>query len=77
MNRNRNRFAEPNSVKIAIGIVCKSQNLQIGVGIIFDRQEVFAKYSQIPEPEEKNSSFFSFIGLYIFVFEKLTWQKTI
>ena len=48
-NRNRNRFAEPTSVRIEIGIVCEFQNLQIGIGIIFVRWEVFANYSQIPE----------------------------
>ena len=47
-NRNRNRFAEPTSVKIGIGIVCEFQNLQLGLGITFVRLEVFAKYSQIP-----------------------------
>ena len=48
-NRNRNRFAEPTSVRIGIGIVCEFQNLGIGIGIIFVRWEVFATYSQIPE----------------------------
>ena len=48
-NRNRNRFAEPTSVQIGIGIVCEFQNLQIGIGIIFVRWEVFANNSQIPE----------------------------
>ena len=33
--RNRNRFAEPISVRIGIGIVCEFHNLQIGIGIIF------------------------------------------
>ena len=36
-NKNRNRFAEPTSVKIGIGIVREFQNLQIGIGIIFVR----------------------------------------
>ena len=44
-NRNRNRFVEQTSVRIGIGIVCESQNLQIGIGIIFVRWEVFANYS--------------------------------
>ena len=48
-NRNRNRFAEPTSVQIGKGIVHESQNMQIGLGIIFVRLEVFANYSQIPE----------------------------
>ena len=43
VNRNRNRFAEPTSVKI----VCEFQNLQIGIGIIFGRWEVFVYNSQI------------------------------
>ena len=46
-NWNRNRFAEPTSVRIGTGIVCESQNLQIGIGIIFIRFEIFANYSQI------------------------------
>ena len=41
-NRNRNRFWEPTSVQIGIGIVREFQNLQIGIGIIFVRWEVFA-----------------------------------
>ena len=48
-NRNRNRFAEPTSVQIGIGIFCEFQNLRIGRGIIFVRLEVFANYSQIPD----------------------------
>ena len=48
-NRNRNRFAEPTSVRIGIGIVCEFQNLQIGIGIIFVRWEVFTNNSLIPE----------------------------
>ena len=48
-NRNRNRFAEPVSEQIGIGIVCELQNLQIGIGIIFVRWDVFANYSQITE----------------------------
>ena len=42
---NRNRFAEPTSVGIGIGIVCESQNMRIGIGIIFVRWELFANYS--------------------------------
>ena len=49
MNRNRNRFAEPTSVQIGIGIVCESKNLQIGIGIIFVKWELFVNYSQISE----------------------------
>ena len=48
-NRNLNRFAEPTSVRIGIGIISESQNLQIGIGIIFVRWELFAKYSWISE----------------------------
>ena len=55
-NGNRNRFAEPTSVQIGIGIVCEFQNLRIGKGIIFDRWEEFANYLQIPE----NLFFFQF-----------------
>ena len=49
MNRNRNRFAEPTSVRIGIGIVCEFQHLRIGIGIIFVRWEVFSNYSRIPK----------------------------
>ena len=48
-NKNRNRFAEPLSVRIGIVIVCESKNLRIGIGIIFVRWELFANYSQISE----------------------------
>ena len=48
MNRNRNRFAEPNSVQIGSGIVCDFKNLNIGIGIVPVR-DVFANNSQIPE----------------------------
>ena len=48
-NRNRNRFAEPTSVRIGIGIVREFQNLRIGIGIIFVRWEVFANNSRIPD----------------------------
>ena len=48
-NRNRNRFVEPTSVQIGIGIFHESQNLQIGIGKVFVRWEVFANYSHIPE----------------------------
>ena len=48
-NRNRNRFAEPTSVRIGIGIVCESKNLHIRIGIIFVRWQLFANYSQISE----------------------------
>ena len=48
-NGNRNRFAEPTSVRIGIGLIREFQNLGIGIGIIFVRWEVFANYSRIPE----------------------------
>ena len=67
--RNRNRFAEPTSVQIGIGIVCESQNLQIGIGILFVRWELFANYSQI-SGEKKILLYIilinSFSGLFIF-----------
>ena len=44
-NRNRNRFTEPTSVQIGIGIVWEFQNMRIGIGIIFVRWEVFANNS--------------------------------
>ena len=47
--RNRNRFAEPTSVRIWIGIFRRFQNLRIGIGMVYVRWEVFANYSQIPE----------------------------
>ena len=48
-NRHRNRFAQPTSLQIKIGMVRKLQNFQRGIGIVFVRQEVFANYSQIPD----------------------------
>ena len=48
-NSNSNRFTEATSVRIGIGIVHEFQNLQIGIGIIFVRWEVFANNSQIPD----------------------------
>ena len=48
-NRNRNRFAEPSSVRIGIGIVREFQILRIGIRIIFVRWEVFANNSRIPD----------------------------
>ena len=69
-NRNRNRFAEPTSVRIGIGIVREFQNLRIGIGIIFVRWEVFANCSRIPEIYFFFFFFLliSFIGLlYIFI----------
>jgi hypothetical protein len=45
-NRNRNRFAEPTSVRIGIRIVREFQNM--GIGIIFVRWEVFANNSRQP-----------------------------
>ena len=55
-----NRFAEPTSVRIGIGIVCESQNLQIGIGIVFVRWELFAIFSRISEIFSKHwpSGFF-------------------
>ena len=47
-NRNWNRFAEPTSARIGIGIVCESRNLGIGIGLIFVKWEVLANYSPIP-----------------------------
>ena len=47
--RNRNRFADPASVRKGIGIVCVFQNLRIGIGIVFVRWEVFVNNSQIPD----------------------------
>ena len=76
-NMNRNRLAEPTSVQIGIGVVCESQNLRIGIGIIFVRWELFANYSRISE-----TFFLSFIinnvfflTLIYFSFEKLTGQR--
>ena len=48
-NRNRNRFAEPTSIQIGIGIVSESQNLRIGIGIILVKLEVFPNNSQVPD----------------------------
>ena len=36
-NRNRNRFAEPTSLQIGTGIVCKLPNLRTGIGKAFVR----------------------------------------
>ena len=49
-NKNRNRFAEPTSVRIGIGIVCEFQNLQIGIGMI---SQIIHKYL-IPIFSQKN-----------------------
>ena len=43
--RNRNRFAEPTSVPIGIGIDREFQNMRIGIGIIFVRWEVLENNS--------------------------------
>ena len=48
-NKNRNRFAEPTSVQIGIGIVREFKNLRIAIGIIFVRWEVFTNNSRIPD----------------------------
>ena len=72
-----NRFAEPTSVRIGIGIVREFQNLQIGIGIIFVRWEVFANYSRIPEIFFLSNMFLTFLfllTLIYFSFEKLTGQ---
>ena len=45
-------------VWIGIGIVCGFQNLQIGIGIIFVRREIFAKYSWIPKKKNSLSNSF-------------------
>ena len=80
VNRNRNRFAEPTSVGIEIGIVCEFQNLRIGIGIIFVRWEVFAKYSQIPKmyifSKKLFKSSFSWL-LYIFIWKTYQANKDI
>ena len=75
-NRNMNRFAEPTSVRIGIGIVREFQNLGIGIGIIFVRWEVFANYSRIPEIYFFSIVFqnISFSWLLMFFFDKLTVQ---
>ena len=76
-NRNRNRFAEPSSVWIGIGKICEFQNLQIGIGIIFVRWEVFANNSWIPNiyyffSLKKMSKRKFFLGSYIFFIWKFT-----
>ena len=74
-NRNRNRFAEPSSVQIGIGIVLEFQNLRIGIGIVIVRWEVFANYSRMHKIIFFciifSLKFFSFVP-FIFSFEKLT-----
>ena len=70
---NRNRFAEPTSVRIGIGIVREFQNLRIGIGIIFVRWEVFANNSRIPDiffSLKKLSKIF-FVDSYIFFIWKI------
>ena len=42
--RIRNRFAEPTSVRIGNEIVGEFQNLQIEIGMIFARWELFVNY---------------------------------
>ena len=59
-NSNMNRFAEPTSLQIGIGIVCEFQDLRIGIGIIFVRWDLFANISRIPK------IFFLFIFFLIF-----------
>ena len=44
-----NRFAEPSFVQIGIRIVCEFQNLQRGIGIVFDRWDLLMNNSQIPK----------------------------
>ena len=76
-NRNRNKLAEPTSVWIGIWIVCESQNLWIGIGIIFVRWEVFANYSQLPEIiflSDFSNNFFSWV-LYIFPLKNLPGKE--
>ena len=48
-NRNKNRFADPNSVQIVIRRVCEFPNLQIRKEIEFFRWKVFTKYSLTPD----------------------------
>ena len=73
-NKNRNRFAEPTSVQIGLGIVCESQNLRMWIGIIFVRWEVLANYSQIPELfflSHSSHNFFFLTLKYFFSFKNL------
>ena len=68
-NRNRNRFVEPTSLIIGIGIVREFQNLLIGIEIIFARWKVFSNYSRIPEIyffAQLFSNNFFFCNSYIF-----------
>ena len=41
-NKNINKFAQPTSSQVGIGIVHEFQNLQIGIGIVFVNWNVFA-----------------------------------
>ena len=74
---NRNRFTEPTYVRIGMGVVRESQNLRIGIWIIFVRWELFANYSQI---SLKKNSLILYIYIYFFFtliyfsLEKLTGQ---
>ena len=70
-NRNRNRFTEPNSVRIGIGIVPEIQNLQIGIGIIFANN---SKIRDVYFFLKKKSKNFSILTLMYFSFEKFTGQ---
>ena len=72
-NRNRNRIAEPTSVQIGIGIVGEFQNLQIGIGIIFVRWELFANNSPISDIYFFSKKFF-FCTLIYFSFKIFTGQ---
>ena len=64
-------------MQIGIGIVCEFQNLQIGIGTIYVRWEVFANNSQIPDIYFFSKFFsknFFFLTLIYFSFDKLTGQ---
>ena len=56
------------SVQIGIGIVREFQNLQIGIGIIFIRWEVFANNSQIPFIFFFSKNVQNFFLLYSYIF---------
>ena len=73
-NMNRNRFTEPTSVRIWIGIVCEFQNLQIWIGILFVIWEVFVNNSQIPDIYfflKRMYKDFFFLTLIYFSFKKI------
>ena len=58
-NRNRNRFTEPTSLQIVLGIVCKFPKL--GIGIVYVRREVLADVSiDLMISREKDNSLLCF-----------------